>query len=98
MDVFAGGVKVVIAAAGNLEVDANFIAGNFGGQSVFFLYIDVELPVGIPIFLDVALYGLEGLVATGLQPNPEATGNTWWQWYKYPAASLGGPPGPEPAS
>jgi|GEM_PF-1435252 len=92
VDVFAGGVKVVIEAAGGLEVDANFITGTFGGQSVFFLYIDAELPVGIPIFLDVALYGLEGLIATGLQPNPEASGNTWWQWYKYPASGPGGPP------
>ena len=70
VDVFAGQVKVVIEAAGDLEVDANFIVGNFGGQSVFFLDIDAELPVGIPIFLDVSLYGLQGLVATGLQPRP----------------------------
>ena len=87
VDVFAGQVKVVIQAIpDSLEVDANFIVGNFGGQSVFFLDIDVELPVGIPIFLDVALFGLQGLVATGLQPAPEPN-NTWWEWYKYPAGN-----------
>ena len=84
VDVFAGMVKVVVEAAGGLEVDANFIVGNFGGQSVFFLDIDAELPVGIPLFLDVSLYGLQGLVASGLQPEPEPD-HTWWEWYKYAA-------------
>lgn len=88
VDVFAGQVKVVIEAAGGLEVDAGFIVGNFGGQSVFFLALDAELPVGIPIFADVSLYGLQGLVATGLQPHPEPD-HTWWEWYKYPAGSAG---------
>jgi hypothetical protein len=89
VNVFAGAVKLVISAAGDLEVDANFIVGTFGGQSVFFLDVDAELPVGIPIFLDVALYGLQGLVATGLQPAPEPT-YTWWQWFKYQAAGESG--------
>ena len=85
VNVFAGAVKLVIDAADlDLEVDANFIVGTFGGQSVFFLDVDAELPLGIPLFLDVALYGLQGLVATGLQPQPEPT-YTWWQWFKYPA-------------
>lgn len=88
VDVFAGQVKVVIEAVGGLEVDANFIVGNFGGQSVFFLDIDAELPVGIPIFLDVSLYGLQGLVASGLQPQPEPQ-HTWWEWYKYPTTDTG---------
>jgi len=83
VNVFAGAVKVVVLPGDmDLEVDANFIVGTFGGQSVFFLDVDAELPVGIPIFLDVALYGLQGLVATGLQPQPEPT-YTWWQWFKY---------------
>jgi hypothetical protein len=85
VNVFAGAVKLVIDAADlDLEVDANFIVGTFGGQSVFFLDVDAELPFGIPLFLDVGLYGLQGLVATGLQPEPEPD-YTWWQWFKYPA-------------
>jgi hypothetical protein len=88
VDVFAGQVKVVIQAVGGLEIDAAFIVGNFGGQSVFFLDLDAELPVGIPIFLDVSLYGLQGLIATGLEPHPEPQ-NTWWEWYKYPQGSSG---------
>jgi hypothetical protein len=89
VNVFAGQVDLVINAADDLEVDANFIVGTFGGQSVFFLDIDAELPFGIPIFTDISLYGLQGLVATGLQPDPEPT-YTWWQWYKYPAAGEDG--------
>ena len=89
IDVFAGQVDVTIIAADNLEVNAKFIVGHFGGLSVFFLDLDVELPVGIPIFLDVSLYGLQGLVASNLQPNPASSGNTWWEWYKYPTDATG---------
>jgi hypothetical protein len=88
VNIFAGMVKVDIEAAGDLEVDANFIVGNFGGQSVFFLDLDVELPAGIPLFLDISLWGLQGLVATGLEPEPEPN-YTWWQWYKYPVVTSG---------
>src|SRR5262249_41675777 len=83
VDVFAGQVDVVVKAAGGLEIDGRFIVGHFGGVSVFFLALDAELPVGIPIFLDISLYGLQGLVASNLEPHPEPQ-NTWWQWYKYP--------------
>jgi hypothetical protein len=86
INVFAGQVKLVIEAAGDLEIDAGFIAGTFdgkfGSQTVFFLDLDVELPVGIPLFLDVSLWGIQGLVATGLEPHPEPT-HTWWDWYKF---------------
>jgi len=84
VNVFAGAVDLNIEVAEGLEVDANFLVGNFGGQSVFFLDVDAELPVGIPLFLDVGLYGLQGLVATGLEPEPGPQ-NTWWEWFKYPA-------------
>ena len=56
------------------EVDAQFIVGKFGETSVFFLVLDAELPVGIPIFLDVALYGMEGLFASNLRPDPTKSG------------------------
>src|ERR1700674_3876877 len=84
VDVFAGQIKLNIESI-KLEVDANFIVGHFGGQSVFFLDVAADLPVGIPIFTDISLYGLRGLVATGLQPNPSSQGKTWWEWYKYSA-------------
>jgi hypothetical protein len=83
--IFAGGVDVTVYAAGNLEVDAQFIVAQVQGSSCFFLALDAELPVGIPLFLDVALYGVSGLFATNFSPNIGNT--TWWDWYKYPTAN-----------
>lgn len=86
-DVFAGGVDVDIEAAGGLEVDAQFIVANvlMNGvkQSCFFLALDAELPAGIPLFADVALYGLSGMFASNLHPELGSAGATWWDWYKY---------------
>jgi hypothetical protein len=86
VDLFAGQVSVLIEATGDLEVDATFITGTFQGHSVFFLDLDAELPVGIPLFLDVSLWGIQGLIATSLEPQPEPA-QTWWQWYKYTDAT-----------
>jgi hypothetical protein len=87
-NIFAGGVDISIEAAGDLEITGNFVVAQvpIGGstQTAFFLALDAELPVGIPLFLDVALYGLEGLFALNLQPDPVSHGNTWWEWYKFP--------------
>jgi hypothetical protein len=88
-DVFAGGVDVTIEAAGDLEIDAQFIVAQVQGKSCFFLALDAELPVGIPLFTDVALYGLSGMFASNLSPNIGS--DTWWDWYKYPTASDGTP-------
>jgi hypothetical protein len=83
INVFMGNVDLAIEAVPGLEVDAKFIVGNFGGMSVFFLALDAELPVGIPIFLDVSLYGMEGLFASNFRPDPAKIKRTWWEWYKY---------------
>ena len=88
-DIFAGEVDVTIEAAGDLEIDARFIVGSAAGVSCFFLALDAELPVGIPLFADVALYGLSGMFASNL--SPDIGGATWWDWYKYPTASDGTP-------
>ena len=88
-DVFAGGVDVTIEAAGDLEIDAQFIVAQVQGTSCFFLALDAELPVGIPLFPDVALYGLSGMFASNLSPNIGSA--TWWDWYKYPTATDGTP-------
>jgi hypothetical protein len=88
-DVFAGGVDLTIEAAGGLEIDAQFIVARVQGTSCFFLAVDAELPIGIPLFADVALYGMSGMFATNLSPNIGSA--TWWDWYKYPTASDGTP-------
>ena len=83
-DVFAGEVDVTIEAAGDLEIDARFIVAQVQGVSCFFLALDAGLPVGIPLFPDVALYGLSGMFASNLRPDIGSA--TWWDWYKYPTA------------
>jgi hypothetical protein len=88
-DVFAGGVDVTIEAAGDLDIDAVFIVARVQGTSCFFLALDAELPVGIPLVADVALYGLSGMFASNLRPNIGSA--TWWDWFKYPTAADGTP-------
>ncbi|MCP3711114.1 hypothetical protein M3I54_29760 [Paraburkholderia sp. CNPSo 3274] len=89
VDVFAGTVDVDIQAIpGDLSIQGRFIVGHFGGVSVFFLALDVELPVGIPVFADVSIYGFNGLFASNLEPHPEPD-HTWWEWYKYPTDDTG---------
>jgi hypothetical protein len=102
--VFAGGVDVIIEAAGDLEIDAQFIVAQVPNpipvngapappgtptQTCFFLSLDLELPVGIPLFADVALYGMSGMFAANLRPDIGTA--TWWDWYKYPTAADGTP-------
>ncbi|MDQ3665567.1 MAG: hypothetical protein M3410_03020 [Acidobacteriota bacterium] len=85
LNVFLGGVHLSITALPKpLEIDAKLIVGNIQGNSVFFLALGVDLPVGIPIFLDVSLYGLNGLFASNLQPDPVGHAHTWWDWFKSP--------------
>jgi hypothetical protein len=90
--VFAGSVDVVIEAAGDLEITGSFVVAqatiNGQVQPAFFLSLDAELPVGIPIFLDLDIYGLSGMFALNLKPDPISQGDTWWDWYKYP--NIGG--------
>lgn len=88
-NVFAGAVDVVINVADNLEIDAQFIVAQVGSTSCFYLALDAELPVGIPLFLDVALYGVSGMFASNFKPNIGTA--TWWDWYKYPTALNGTP-------
>lgn len=87
-DVFAGGVDITIEVAA-LEIQGTFIVANVTISGVatpcFFLTLDAELPVGIPLFLDIALYGLSGLFATNLYPT--VGDDTWWNWFKYPTVN-----------
>jgi hypothetical protein len=84
INVFLGDVHLTIAALPGLEIDAKLIVGNIEGSSVFFLALGADLPVGIPVFLDVSLYGLNGLFASNLQPDPVGHNHTWWDWFQRP--------------
>jgi hypothetical protein len=87
-DIFAGGVDINLEVV-DLEIQGTFIVANvtIDGANVpcFFLTLDAELPVGIPLFVDVALYGLSGLFATNLYPT--VGDDTWWDWFKYPTVN-----------
>jgi len=60
---FGGGVAVTIIPLNGLGMDAQFLAGhNDAGYNFFYIYIAVDLPVGIPVVPPVlGLYGIEGL-------------------------------------
>ncbi|MES2732251.1 MAG: hypothetical protein V4714_10895 [Bacteroidota bacterium] len=58
---FRGGVDVALIPL-NFGVDAQFICGKTEDYTYFYLFIDVDLPVGIPLGPPVlGLYGLAGL-------------------------------------
>jgi hypothetical protein len=97
INVFLGDVHLTISALPKpLEIDAKLIVGTIQGNSVFFLALGADLPVGIPIFLDVSLYGVGGLFASNLQPDPIAHGHTWWDWFKSPnTGGIAFPGGPD---
>lgn len=62
---FKGGVDVSLVPLNGAGFDAQFITGDFAGQFKFFyLFIDVAIPVGIPVLPPaLGLYGLAGLFA-----------------------------------
>ena len=62
---FKGGVDVSLVPLNGAGFDAQFITGDFAGQYKFFyLFLDVEIPVGIPVLPPaLGLYGLAGLFA-----------------------------------
>jgi hypothetical protein len=97
LNVFLGGVHLNITALPKpLEIDAKLIVGNIQGNSVFFLALGADLPVAFLIFLDVSLYGLNGLFASNLQPDPVGHGHTWWDWFKSPnTGGIAFPGGPD---
>ena len=89
-DVFAGGVDVTDRGR-RWPRDRRPVPRGAGhrGPRASSSSLDAELPVGIPLFTDVALYGLSGMFATNLHPNIGS--DTWWDWYKYPTAADGTP-------
>ena len=66
---FRGSLKLSLDSVG-LAIDVGIMVGQMSdGTFFFYLFIDVELPVGIPLFsTGAALYGFAGLLAVNLQP------------------------------
>src|SRR5262249_24829925 len=65
-----------------VSVDAGLMIGRTtDGMGFFFFYLDIGLPVGIPLFsTGAAIYGFAGLLAVNLRP-ARAEGEHWYHGY-----------------
>jgi len=66
---FDGAIKLELIAL-DLEIDATLVVGSAPGYTFFAIYLDAELPAGIPLWsTGVALYGMAGLFALNFEPD-----------------------------
>lgn len=88
---FDGKIRLVLTTL-NLEIDGKLVIGHddVGGYTYFAIYLDVELPAGIPLWTTgLGLYGFAGLFALQLEPDKK-TNEEWYGvgpndgWYKKP--------------
>jgi len=62
----------------SMSVSAQLVIGTAPGYTFFAIYVDAELPAGIPLFATgLGLYGFAGLFALNMEPNKE----DHEQWY-----------------
>jgi hypothetical protein len=74
----------------NMSIDATLVVGQArgdrGNYGFFAIYVDVELPAGIPLAqTGLALYGFAGLFATQMEPNRKPEEG----WYENPDGGPG---------
>jgi hypothetical protein len=66
---FDGSVRLELSTLG-LEIDGTLVIGSAPGYTFFAIYLDAELPAGIPLWsTGLALYGMSGLFALSMRPN-----------------------------
>src|SRR5262249_40187728 len=54
----------------DMEIDGTLVVGTASGTPFFAIYLQTELPAGIPLFsTDLALYGMAGLFALQYEPD-----------------------------
>jgi hypothetical protein len=64
---FDGQIKLELLAL-DLKIDGTLVVGSAPGYTFFAIYLDAELPAGIPLFsTGLALYGMAGLFAQACQ-------------------------------
>ena len=78
---FRGTLKLSLDSL-KVSVDAGLMIGRTAdGMGFFFFYLDIGLPVGIPLFsTGAAIYGFAGLLAVNLKP-ARAEGEHWYHGY-----------------
>jgi hypothetical protein len=89
---FRGTLKLNLETV-KLSIDAGLMIGRTkDGVTFFFFFLDVGLPVGIPLFsTGAAIYGFAGLLATNLKP-ARAEGESWYYgYYKRPPVGVTDP-------
>jgi hypothetical protein len=79
---FQGSATATIAPL-NLTLDCQLLVGRTPKYSFFYIFLEVGLPAGIPLFqTGLALYGLGGLFGYNVKPD-RRSGEPWYEgWYK----------------
>lgn len=78
---FDGAIKVDLVAL-EMSVDGRLVIGRAAGETFLAIDLGFDLPAGIPLFATgLALYGLEGMFALGMEPG-RLEDETWYGWYK----------------
>jgi hypothetical protein len=90
---FTGDIKLEIDTP-KLTVDGTLVIGSNGGSPYFAIYLDADLPSGIPLgSTGLAIYGMAGLFALQMEPN-KAPGEEWYSleagksWYHRPGVGV----------
>ena len=80
---FRATIKLSLDSVG-LAIDVGMMVGRMtDGTFFFYLYIGVDLPVGIPLFsTGAAIYGFAGLLAVNLQPARQGDEHWYYGYYK----------------
>jgi hypothetical protein len=89
---FRGSLKLSLDSVG-LTIDVGIMVGRMNdGTFFFYLFIDVDLPVGVPLFsTGAALYGFAGLLAVNLQPARIDAEHWYYGYYKRSPVGVTGP-------
>jgi hypothetical protein len=89
---FRGALKLSLDSL-SVSVDAGLMIGRTtDGVTFFYLFLDLELPFGIPLFsTGAAIYGFAGLVATNLNPARADDEDWYYGYYRRPPVGVTDP-------
>ena len=86
---FRGSIKLSLDTL-RFTIDASIMVGRTtDGTTFFFLYLDITLPAGIPLFsTGAAIYGFAGLLAVNLRPDRHDGEHWYYGYYRRPPAGV----------